>query len=481
LALAGARSGSAQQAPPDQPEPERPFSERVESAIDRGCAWLKQQQGIEDGEDPAVFGVFPAMPPAYAAGDPVRYRIARTAFPVQALCTAGVFHDAPEIRKAMDYLRKTYVEEGTIKCDPKFEIPLTYEDATVLCAVEAYYIGAWEARERGLGSPSQRFVKDGNGKFIKDDKGEKVPILRWGTPEKGALKSKKKRKLSMDARDLQMCELAVRALETRFRNGVYEGGGWRYQKTGVGMNDPQIDVSATQYAILGLKCASRLGLRYDKAMLLQSFRFLKAQQDQQGPEVQQRWKLRESDDEKSKRRTSARDESEPPAKLFARGWAYARQSSRDANDRMTYGSMTAAGVNALIVIRDELVDAAAYRKVWDDHEAECNQMIGDGLAWLIKNWTMTNNPSRGPSRFYYYLYSMERLAMLGGIDQIGGHDWYDEGAKVLLKQQQDNGMWDPQHEIDPSEVYNTCYALLFLKCATESIASPAPVITGHAR
>jgi hypothetical protein len=468
-----AHAGVAQQAPPQKPDPA--FSQRVEQAIDAGCEWLLQQQGVEDGEDPAVFGIFPANPKAYAEGTPPRYRIARTAFPVQALCTAGVFHDTPQVSKAMEFLRRAYVEDGVIKLNQNLDIPLSYEDATVLCAVEALYISAWEAKDRGLASPSQRFVKDGDGKFAKDKDGEKIPIRRWGTPEKGATKPPKERKLRLDARDKRLCELAVRGLESRFRDEVYDGGGWRYQKAGIGMNDPQIDVSATQYAILGLNCASRLVLRYNKAMLFRAYEFLKAQQDKQGPEVPPNWKLRDAG--KDDKRTEAKR----TEKLFARGWGYARQSSHDSNDRLTYGSMTAAAVNALIVIRDELHDDGEFKKLWKDHEADCNQMIGDGLAWLIKHWTMKGNPSRGFSRYYYYLYSMERLCMLGGIDQIDGHDWYQEGADVLLKQQHDSGLWDPGHEIDPSEIYNTCYALLFLKCATQTIASRVPVITGHAR
>jgi hypothetical protein len=72
--------------------------------------------------------------------------------------------------------------------------------------------------------------------------------------------------------------------------------------------------------------------------------------------------------------------------------------------------------------------------------------------------------------------------MLGGIDEIGGRDWYVEGAKVLLKDQKQggavDGMWDIDNEIDPSDIYNTCYALLFLKRATSGADRPIPVITG---
>jgi hypothetical protein len=462
----------------------KPFAERVEDAVDAGCDWLKKQQGIEKGEDPAIFGVFPPNPPLYGEGKPHRARIARTAFPIQALCKSGVFHDEPEIEKAMNWLRKNYKEQGVVQLMEGFVRSKTYEDATVLNAIEAYYISAWEAKARGLANPGSRWKKDENGK--------RVPIKRWGTEEKGAKKAKKERDFKLDRKDLNMCYLAIKGLETRFRNGVAGGGGWRYDKKGMGESDPMVDVSATQYAILGLKAATRLGVRYDKTILTDAFRYLRGQQDKDGPEVDARWKKAENDEDeadkkKKKQGKTTSGEDEPPVqkpqKLKARGWGYSRESThgdkdRQAADRMTYGSMTAAGVNALILIRDELVDDPGQSRTWEKLEAECNTMIGDGLAWMIHNWDMTSNPQRGMHRFYYYLYTVERLGMLGGIDEIGGHDWYREGADVLLKQQEKDGKWDPQNEVDPSDIYNTCYALLFLKRATEGTDRPVPVITG---
>jgi hypothetical protein len=447
------------------------FEDQVEEAVDKGCDWLKKQQGIDPIDPKEVFGKFPENPPTYGAGTPHRYLVARTAFPIQALCKSGVFHDEPEIEKAMDWLRKNYTEQGAIQSMQGFVSSTTYEDATLLNAVEAYYISAWEAQEAGLSNPKKRFKK------VEDADGKKreVPIKRWGTEDKGAKKKKKDRNFKLDRKDQKMCEIAVKALEARFRR-AYGGGGWRYALPDRGEQDPEVDVSATQYAILGLKAATRLGIKYDKKLLLEVFRLLRGQQDKDGPVVQGKWKKRADDDGKKGRSTSS---DAPPPELKARGWGYARQSNHQPLDKETYGSMTAAAVNALIVLRDELVDDPAHKRTWNDMEKECNQMIGDGLAWMISNWSMQENPRAGKYRFYYYLYTVERLGMLGGIDEIGGHDWYFEGADVLLKDQKDTGMWDIDNEIDPSDIYNTCYALLFLKRATEGSDRPIPVITGN--
>jgi hypothetical protein len=461
----------------------KPFAERVEEAITAGCEWLKKQQGIEKGEDQAIFGIFPKDARTYdETGEAARKRFGRTAFPIQALCKSGVFHDEPEIQKAMAWLRKNYTDTGAVEMRQGSEGSSTYEDATVLNAIEAYYISAWETKARGLSSPGSRFQKDKDGK--------RVPIKRWGTEEKGASKKKKKdRDFKLESKDRKLCEIAVKALQMRFRSGVYTGGGWRYHRKGAGENDPEIDVSATQYAILGLKCATRLGIRYDKTILIESFRFLRAQQDKDGPEVKARWKSNdegESDEPKDKKagkgapRGKDSPADEQPATYRARGWGYARQSKHQAQDVQTYGGMTAAGVNALIVIRDEMVEDPGHKATWVNLEKDCNQMIGDGLAWLIKHWTMTSNPMAMVEmyRFYYYLYSIERLAMMGGIDEIGGHDWYREGADTLLKQQKEDGKWDIGHDANPTDIWNTCYALLFLKRATEGVDKPAPVFTG---
>ncbi|MCA8919801.1 MAG: hypothetical protein KDB32_12045, partial [Planctomycetes bacterium] len=426
--------------------------------------WLKQQQGIDPVDPKPVFGKFPENPPTYGSGTPHRYLIARTAFPVQALCMAGCFVDDKEIDTAMDWLRENYTGNGAVESLQGYVASTTYEDATLLLAIEAYYISEWETKEAGLSNPKKRFTKD--------EKGNKVPIKRWGIEERGAKKKKKDRNFKLDRKDQKLCEIAVKALESRFRK-AYGGGGWRYFRRGMDESNPEVDISATQYAILGLKAASRLGIKYDKSMLVDAFRLLRGQQDKDGPVVKAKWKKSGADQgKKSPRLVDIEKE------FKARGWGYARQSTHQELDKQTYGSMTAAGVNALILIRDELIEDPAQKKAWSAVEEDCNQMIGDGLAWMIQNWSMQENPRAGHYRFYYYLYTVERLGMLGGIDEIGGHDWYIEGAEVLLKDQDTSGMWDIQNEVDPSDIYNTCYALLFLKRASAGVDRPPPVITG---
>jgi hypothetical protein len=454
------------------------FEERVEEAVDRGCDWLKEQQGIEQGEDPAVFGQFRDQP-TYRPGVQHRFRFARTAFPIQALCKSGVFHDDPAIEKAMNYLRRHYNDAGVIQSLQGNVTSQTYEDSTVINAIEAYYISAYEARARGLHNPRNRFKRD--------EEGNRVPIKRWGTEEQGARDAKRNapdRKLNLSREDRRLAELAVKALEMRFRK-AYGAAGWRYQPTGRGANAPEVDVSATQYALLGLKAASRLGIGYDKSMLMDCFHLLRQWQDEDGPKVERRFDEDGEEDKEDEREARRRrgDRStgsgyEPREGDRARGWSYTRRDPHTAHGLNSYGSMTAAAICALVILRDELEKDRALARRWERVDKECDQMISDGLGWLITNWAMDHNPKVGDYRYYYYLYTIERMAMLGGVDFIGPHDWYRQGADILLEQQKDNGRWETNREVEPSDIYDTCYALLFLKRSTEGIDRPVPVFTG---
>jgi hypothetical protein len=67
----------------------------------------------------------------------------------------------------------------------------------------------------------------------------------------------------------------------------------------------------------------------------------------------------------------------------------------------------------------------------------------------------------------YYLYALERAGMLTGVEKIGSHDWYAEGAKYLLDHQRADGSWPGGEEEEA--VWNTCFAILFLKRSTRPL------------
>jgi hypothetical protein len=63
---------------------------------------------------------------------------------------------------------------------------------------------------------------------------------------------------------------------------------------------------------------------------------------------------------------------------------------------------------------------------------------------------------------YYFLWSLERVAVAYGLDTIGGKDWYGWGAEILLLSQEVNGSWQGSYADGGAD---TCFALLFLRRA----------------
>jgi hypothetical protein len=65
----------------------------------------------------------------------------------------------------------------------------------------------------------------------------------------------------------------------------------------------------------------------------------------------------------------------------------------------------------------------------------------------------------------YFLWSVERAAVLYGLPLIGDKDWYRWGAECLIANQTFNGSWDKGGYWAANPVVDTCLALLFLKRA----------------
>jgi hypothetical protein len=64
-------------------------------------------------------------------------------------------------------------------------------------------------------------------------------------------------------------------------------------------------------------------------------------------------------------------------------------------------------------------------------------------------------------KFYYFLWSLERMAVAYNVDTVGKTDWYDWGTGVLLANQGRGGGWNNGE----FRMADTCFALLVLKRA----------------
>ncbi len=125
------------------------------------------------------------------------------------------------------------------------------------------------------------------------------------------------------------------------------------------------------------------------------------------------------------------------------GWGYSDTGA-------SYGSMSAAGLATMFICYDMLHADKLVRC----EAAPRYEPIANGLAWLEKNFSATDNPRKGVSWYYYYLYCVERVGLASGYRYFGPHDWYKLGAQALVRQQHGNGAW--------IGLTRTSFALLFL-------------------
>ncbi len=141
--------------------------------------------------------------------------------------------------------------------------------------------------------------------------------------------------------------------------------------------------------------------------------------------------------------------------------------SYGAGGKTGSGSMTAAGITVL-----ELAREGAGRRLGGELKRRADKATAAGLVWLGEHWDLKRNP---PGRLwrYYHFYGLERVGSLLGIEDIGEHAWYQEGAEVLLAAQTKQGTWHEGYFAGTGarvraeyEELNTCMGILFLKRAT---------------
>jgi hypothetical protein len=87
--------------------------------------------------------------------------------------------------------------------------------------------------------------------------------------------------------------------------------------------------------------------------------------------------------------------------------------------------------------------------------------IQKGLKVLADSIARARQP-KAPKYETYYLWSVERVAVLFRLPTIGGERWYHWGLEELAKRQQADGSWPPTRSW-PTRVPDTCLALLFLQ------------------
>jgi hypothetical protein len=195
------------------------------------------------------------------------------------------------------------------------------------------------------------------------------------------------------------------------------------------------DNSNSQYAALGIRASHDSGIVFPQEMIELARKYWISEQ-QKGGDVQGKDAVATGGG----------------AAAAPRGWGY-----HEEKDGPAYGSMSAGAIGA-VCIYDSML-ALNWKK---------DKPVVDGLGWLAKNFSVTDNPAHGKEFHYYYLYALERVGMLYDTPTIGTHDWYAEGANRLLEEQRADGSWGSEERLDKPE-WGTCFAILFLKLATRRL------------
>jgi hypothetical protein len=91
-------------------------------------------------------------------------------------------------------------------------------------------------------------------------------------------------------------------------------------------------------------------------------------------------------------------------------------------------------------------------------------IIAKGLQNFGKYIGKPNPENKNPNMVNcYFLWTLERVAMIYNLQTIGNKDWYRWGVHILLPNQDDNGSWFGGQYPGASTNLDTCFALLFLK------------------
>lgn len=218
---------------------------------------------------------------------------------------------------------------------------------------------------------------------------------------------------------------------TQIEEGPYKGA-WTYP--GIGGEG---DNSNAQFALLALHEAERVGVLADDTKWRLARRYWESSQNEDG------------------------------------SWGYKKQDTNGT------GSMTCAGITALVIAADRIQSADA-RVNGDRIECCMTSEPGDAdrieraMQWLGQHYSISFNPGRNDNMWHlYYLYGLERAGRLTArrfiplfpkkAGQAERADWYREGADWLIDKQEGlSGFWAGSGNSEDNKLISTSFALLFL-------------------
>jgi len=227
--------------------------------------------------------------------------------------------------------------------------------------------------------------------------------------------------------------------------------------------DTTADRSNTQFAVLGLQAAATFGIRTDPDIWEGVLKNFVKYQDKKGEKTVRR--IIPFEDKKNPGYIRYRTVGSISDK--ARGWNYyCGKPTEPGGDEWhrPMGAMTTIGISVVAICLEQLT---AARQANAKLRQDAARAMRDGLAWLDVHYSVTKHPGHEPANekkyLYYYLYGLERAGVSANVPLIGAHDWYGDGAEVIMQWQQPEGHWQGDHD---AKIAATCFALLFLTKGT---------------
>ncbi len=163
------------------------------------------------------------------------------------------------------------------------------------------------------------------------------------------------------------------------------------------------------------------------------------------------------------------------------GWGYMYVKGFSTN------SMTCVGLIGLAVGHGSYKESLGVAwKLVKEKQLKDSPAVQRGLAKLGEyigvapaDWNQMS-----PKQNLYFLWAVERVAVMYGLQEIGGKDWYSWAAQQLVVNQLADGSWQNGMYHGTSKTLDACFALLILKRAnfvpdlTESLQELVPITDG---
>jgi hypothetical protein len=425
----GRDDASSRLAPEAEPVPALPpeEQEKVRTAIERGVQWLKRHQTAQGGWGP-------------------QHPVGLTALPALTLLECGVPADDSHVQKAVQNLRRllpqlnrTYELALAILFLDRLGDPAD-EKWIQTCALRLVAgqtpAGGWTYNCPLLNSQQEQDLltimqqtrpTSALDLFVADPDGSAPPGFLPGKDLRvGSSLDAKLLPVGDAPPDSEAYQKALTRLPPQLKGVPALQPPAKAQK--LPPHDGS-DNSNTQFAILGLSAAHKHNLPLERALALIAQRFHKSQ--------------------------------------LANGrWNYPYSSPPHPNQQWS-PAMTGAGLLGLAVGLGLAADHAQRPNTPGRFQDPAIEKGFDFLGQFIGKPIGTNKPrnrNREPINLYF-LWTVERCGVLYGRREIGGKDWYQWGAELLVDHQNPDGFWALGGYYGSMPVLDTSFALLFLQRA----------------